>query len=138
MSWSRHTGTCGGSEGKPELSTAQANLFEWKQEVNRRLAEHRNRRSAPASGPQVVEAENGNGRGRGAEAAARVAQRFAHAPSYRDILMQQPPPVRADETRYVPLAAQLTAEPVAAGFQSAAQPASVWESRVEEHSPAAV
>jgi len=124
---------CGGSEGKRELSTAQANLFEWKQEVNRRLAEHRSRKSAPAAGPRVVEAEHPNDRSRGAQAAARVAQRFAHAPSYGDILMQQPREARAHETRHAPLAVEAAAGSVAAECQSRPQPASPWENTAEVH-----
>ena len=115
------------------MSTAQANLFEWKQEVNRRLAEHRSRKSAPAAGPHAVEGERPNGRSRSAEAAARVAQRFAHAPSYGDVLLQQPRAARADESRYAPLAHEKPAETVGAEFQSEAQHVSSWESMAEAH-----
>ena len=116
------------------MSTAQANLFEWKQEVNRRLAEHRSRKSAPAAGPRVLEAEHPNDRSRGAQAAARVAQRFAHAPSYIDILIQQPPEIRANETRRAPLAV----EAVVAEFEIVSQLAPPWLSAAEAHAPAAV
>lgn len=76
------------SEGTGALSTPQASFsFEWKQEVNRRIAEHRRRK-----GPSIVETnatpERRNSR-RGAEAAARVAERFAHARSYSEMLSQE-------------------------------------------------
>lgn len=135
---SRRTGMCGKSEGTRELSTAQANLFEWKQEVNRRLAEHRSRKGASAAGPRIVESDHRNGSRRGAEAAARVAQRFAHAPSYLDILIQRPQPMPADETRRAPRAAEATAKPVAAEFAAACQPAPAWLSEAETRAPAAV
>lgn len=123
----------GSSEGERKLSTAQANLFEWKQEVNRRLAEHRNRKGAPAAGPHVVETEHRSS-SRGAEAAARVAQRFAHAPSYRDILMQQPQAAQAKDTRHVQVAVKVVAEPM----QTAVRPAAPWASEAEMHAPTAV
>jgi uncharacterized RDD family membrane protein YckC len=118
-----------------ELSTAQANLFEWKQEVNRRLAEHRNRKNAPAAGPHVVETEHRGSNRRGAEAAARVAQRFAHAPSYRDILMQQPQRVHTAEVHHAPVGVKSTQEP-ALGFQAAGHAAPAWASQAETCAPA--
>lgn len=123
----------GGSEGERKLSTAQAGLFEWKQEVNRRLAEHRNGKGASAAGPHAVETEP-RGSSRRAEAAARVAQRFAHAPSYRDILMQQPQSAHGKDTRPVPVAVKVAAEPL----QTAVRPAAPWASEAESHAPTAV
>lgn len=120
------------------MSTAQANLFEWKQEVNRRLAEHRNRKGGHAAGPRAKEASHAAGNSRGAEAAARVAQRFAHAPSYRDILMQQPQAVRADESRYAPFAAEAAAEPKPNGFERAGRRAPAWQSEAEMYASTAV
>ncbi|MGH9590001.1 MAG: RDD family protein [Terracidiphilus sp.] len=120
------------------MSTAQANLFGWKQEVNRRLAEHRSRKGASSAGPREVEAEHRNGSRRGAEAAARVAQRFAHAPSYLDILMQQPQVLPADETRWTSGERKSTAQPVAAAPETTRHPAPPWQSVAETHAPAAV
>ena len=120
------------------MSTAQANLFEWKQEVNRRLAEHRSRKGASAAGPRVVEAEHRNGSRRGAEAAARVAQRFAHAPTYTDILMQQPQAMPADKTRRAAVGLRSAAESAAAGFETARHSAPAWQSVAETHAPAPV
>lgn len=119
------------------LSTAQANLFEWKQEVNRRLAEHRNRKGAPSAGPHAVEAEHRGASRRGAEAAARVAQRFAHAPSYRDILMQQPQVPPGEDARCAPMTAEAAAEPLA-GFEAAGRAAPERQNAAQTHAPAAV
>lgn len=120
------------------MSTAQANLFEWKQEVNRRLAEHRSRKSSPAVGPQAVSApQRDNGSSRSAEAAARVAQRFAHAPRYLDMLVDDARNRQAEEAQ---CAAVETAEvpAVSAGLVAVAEDAPVWESTAEAHAPAAV
>ncbi len=61
----------------------------WKQEVNRRLAAHKNRQavsiaetSAPAESHRGVSS-------RAAQAAARVAQRYAKAPSYSEMLAEE-------------------------------------------------
>jgi uncharacterized RDD family membrane protein YckC len=128
----------GGSEGKLKLSTAQANLFEWKQEVNRRLAEHRNRKGAPAAGPRAVESEQHGASRRGAEAAARVAQRFAHAPSYTEMLVEAARPHRADEHRSAPAATPPDAHRATAGIRAAVEAAPAWESAAQVRASAAV
>ncbi|HEV2134934.1 MAG TPA: RDD family protein [Terracidiphilus sp.] len=118
------------------MSTAQANLFEWKQEVNRRLAEHRSRKGAAAAGTRVVTATQTCGSGRGAEAAARVAQRFAHAPSYTQELVEAARPLRAEEARHAAVAAETIAEPLPAikvGVEAAP-----WERLAETHASTAV
>lgn len=68
----------------------------WKQEVNRRVAAHRNRK-----GPISVEpaaAAHRPASSRAAEVLARVNARYAHAPSYNDVL--------ASEARNAVLAAE--------------------------------
>jgi len=71
------------------LSTSlqTAVLFpEWKQEVNRRVAAHL-RSKTPSAGETAAPSENRHARGsRAAQAAARVAARYANAPSYSEIL----------------------------------------------------
>jgi uncharacterized RDD family membrane protein YckC len=117
------------------LSTAQANLYEWKQEVNRRLAEHRSRKGAPPAGPRVVAAAQACGSGRGAEAAARVAQRFAHAPSYTQELVEAARPQRAVEARHAAVATETIAEAMPA--IEAAVAAAPWERLAETHASTA-
>jgi uncharacterized RDD family membrane protein YckC len=73
------------------LSTLpHANLFpSWKEEVNRRVADHKNRKNAVAhelhTQPEVQAIPNG----RAARAAARVAARYANAPSYNQMLADE-------------------------------------------------
>lgn len=77
---------------RAELSTlpSTASLFpEWKQEVNRRVAAHMSRR-APSRREAAAHQENQASRaGRAAEAAARVAARYAKAPSYSEMLTRE-------------------------------------------------
>ncbi len=94
-------------------ANAPAELFEtspnangapaWKQEVNERLAAHRNRRggNGGVSGDEAAESPK-TASARAAAAAARVAARYAKAPSYSDLL--------ADEARAAVRAAGHAAE----------------------------
>lgn len=86
------------------MSTSTSNLqFDsaatWKDEVNARLAAHRTRRprtpenQAPLPGFEL-QAESGGGR---KSVAARVAERYAKAPSYNEILAAQAAAARAAE-----------------------------------------
>jgi uncharacterized RDD family membrane protein YckC len=61
----------------------------WKQEVNRRVAAHKNRKGVVSVGPEVVPTARNQASSRAAEAAARVAARYAKAPSYSDILASE-------------------------------------------------
>jgi uncharacterized RDD family membrane protein YckC len=73
-------------EAVSTLSTA--NLFpSWKEEVNRRVADHRSRKAAPA--PETPAATHAAATGRAARAAARVAARYANAPSYSQMLAEE-------------------------------------------------
>ncbi|MGC9222851.1 MAG: RDD family protein [Terracidiphilus sp.] len=67
-----------------------ASLFpEWKQEVNRRVAAHMSRR-VPSRREAAAHQENQASRAsRAAEAAARVAARYAKAPSYSEMLTRE-------------------------------------------------
>src|SRR6185437_627837 len=94
-------GVCRASrKGLKKLSTLQAGLpFEWKQEVNRRIAEHRNRKGAPVA-VRTLSAEHRSTGQRAAVAAARVAERFSHAPRYTETLVDDARSVsRAEEAR---------------------------------------
>jgi len=57
----------------------------WKQEVNRSLAAHRSRRGLLGAQPAEPALRWAVSSGRGAQVAARVAARYAHAPSYSQL-----------------------------------------------------
>ena len=75
-------------EGILELSTLPstptAALPQWKQEVNRRIAEHKNRRGLSVVDDAAADSNN-SANSRAAAAAARVAARYAKAPSYSEM-----------------------------------------------------
>ncbi|HUB00417.1 MAG TPA: RDD family protein [Terracidiphilus sp.] len=128
------------------MSTAQANLsMTWKQEVNRRIAEHRNRKGQSTADESAgSDAHRAAGSHRAAEAAARVAARFAKAPSYSEMLTEEArAAVRAAEyASRAALHAHAAAKTVLAGLEAAStaaagaeglgavarQPAPVFES----------
>jgi uncharacterized RDD family membrane protein YckC len=91
----------------------------WKQEVSRRLAEHKHRKHTPAQqGPAQPHAM---GNSRAAEAAARVAARYSKAPSYSQMQAEEArTAVRAAEiATKVALEAQATAESALAELHAA-------------------
>jgi len=95
---------------------------QWKQEVNRRLAAHKSRRG-PATAEQEQQPESHLTAGsRAAQAAARVAARYAQAPSYNQLQSAEVrTAVRAAEiATQVALEAQAAARAALAGFNSAA------------------
>ena len=114
------------------MSTAPASLSPaWKQEVNRRIAEHRNRKPHSAPESDASSGEHRSAGSRAAEAAARVAERFANAPSYSEMLAGEArAAVRAAEfASRAALHAQAAAEQVLAGLEaaSAAEPEDALE-----------
>ncbi len=95
------------------MSTQPNTLPTWKQEVNQRLAAHKNRKgSAPATDSR--DAVQSGASSRAAETAARVAARFAKAPSYSEL--------QAEETRVAVRAAEIATK-VALEAQAAAETA---------------
>jgi uncharacterized RDD family membrane protein YckC len=66
----------------PSSTTA---LPSWKQEVNRRLAEHKTRRGFSVVDEDESGDQHGSANSRAAAAAARVAARYAKAPSYSEL-----------------------------------------------------
>jgi uncharacterized RDD family membrane protein YckC len=115
----------------------------WKQEVNQKLAAHRNRRGASqedagasaasaASVPRTASAK-------AAEAAARVAARYAKVPSYNQVLAGEArAAVRAagaaaEAARH----AQAAAQAVLAGLEFEPELQAEWESRSAVSVPAA-
>ena len=90
---------------------------DWKQEVDRRLAAHRRRKciadGAEAPAGAVRSSQGANGRGAGA--AARVAARYAQAPTYNEMLAGA---VRAAEAASAAaLEAQAAAQSLLAGLE---------------------
>ncbi len=67
------------------LASSPTPLPSWKQEVNRRLAEHKTRKGISVIDQDSVEGAQPSSNGRAAAAAARVAARFAKTPSYSEM-----------------------------------------------------
>jgi uncharacterized RDD family membrane protein YckC len=105
------------------LSTSPAIQAErapsWKQEVNLRLAAHRNHKGAAQAAPQASETQHIASQ-RAAEAAARVAARFAKAPTYSEVLADEArAAVRAAEAvSQAALHAQAAAESILASLEA--------------------
>ena len=72
-----------GSRVLSTLPSASSTLPSWKQEVNRRLAEHKNRKGSADT--NTSEETHSAADSRAAAAAARVAARYAKAPSYSEM-----------------------------------------------------
>lgn len=102
--------------GQPHLEPA------WKQEVNRRIAAHKNRKSGAAV-PDSAGAPAHAANSRAAEAAARVAARYSKAPSYSQMQAEEARmAVRAAEiATKVALEAQAAAESALAELHAAAE-----------------
>jgi uncharacterized RDD family membrane protein YckC len=80
-------------------SASTATLFPaWKQEVNRRVAAHMSRKTPSTNESGAAQDGRPTQGSRAAQAAARVAERYAHAPSYSELL--------ADEARNAMRAAE--------------------------------
>ena len=100
----------------------------WKQEVNRRIAEHKNRKGFTVVDSEAPEEMHAGSSSRAAAAAARVAARYAKAPSYSEL--------QAVEARSALRAAE-AATRAALEAQAAAQAVlDHLESKVEEVEPA--
>jgi uncharacterized RDD family membrane protein YckC len=106
------------------LSTQPHLTPQWKDEVNRRIAAHKNRK-AHSPAPEAEQAAPALGASRAALAAARVAARYAKAPSYSQMQAEEARvAVRAAEiATKVALQAQAVAETALAGLHAASQPA---------------
>lgn len=101
----------------------------WKQEVNRRIAEHNGRKNAGGNELQAhAEPQLATGK-RTALTAARVAARYAKAPSYSDMLAEEArAAVRAAESASrAAIEAQAAAESVLAGLEAASSESPSWE-----------
>ena len=67
------------------LPSSPPALPSWKQEINRRLAEHKNRKGISVVDQNEPLEHQGTGNSRAAAAAARVAERYAKAPSFSEL-----------------------------------------------------
>jgi uncharacterized RDD family membrane protein YckC len=112
----RDTGALNTSANQAESAPA------WKQEVNRRLAAYKRRMGISAELETPLEDQHAAG-SRSAEVAARVAARYAQAPSYSALLTDEArAAVRAAEAvSRAALQAQAAAESVLAGLEAASE-----------------
>ena len=103
------------------METAQGETTQdWKSEVNRRLAAHRNRQGGATTAPGTQPTTRPTGNTRAAQAAARVAARYANAPTYQDLFAENAEAVVRAAGAAVEAArgAHAAAEAVLAGLQA--------------------
>jgi len=126
---------CTGADGLPgarkrgtgELSSPAIKPnagLNWKQEVNQRLAAHKCRKESAAGNSNAAAPPHPSVNSRAAQAAARVAARYAHAPTYSQMLAEEArAAVRAAEAAsQAVLKMHAAAESVLAELESAAAP----------------
>jgi uncharacterized RDD family membrane protein YckC len=101
----------------------------WKQEVNQRVAAHKDRKNPLLVEPATVSEPHHTASSRAAAAAARVAARYAKAPSYSELLAEEArAAVRAAEAvSKAAQEAQAVAESVLAGLEAANADQQIWE-----------
>ncbi len=109
----------------------------WKQEVNRRVAEHKKNKPSYAAAGELVREHRNDPASRAAQAAARVAARYANAPSYSEMLASEARAamLAAEAASRAALAAQAAAQSVLNSLEAAASTASAAENanrRVED------
>lgn len=109
------------AQPRPQLS--------WKQEVNQRLAAHKSRQAGERSGAAESSSPLHAANARAAQAAARVAARYAKAPSYSQMLAEEArAAVRAAEAASkAAQEAHAAAATVLAGLESASAEAPMLE-----------
>jgi uncharacterized RDD family membrane protein YckC len=105
----------------------------WKEEVNQRVAAHKNRKPGQVAAQDVAASQHAPNN-RAAAAAARVAARFANAPSYSELLENEArAAVRAAEAvSRAALQAQAVAESVLAELQAAKAAQPEWQFHVDD------
>ena len=96
-------------------------MLSWKQEVNQRLAAHRSRRDTASAADADAAATRHAASARAAQAAARVAARYANAPSYSQMLAEEARAAlrAAEAATHAALKAQAAAESVLAELHTA-------------------
>jgi uncharacterized RDD family membrane protein YckC len=104
----------------------------WKDEVNQRLAAHKNRKGTSLAEPARPAIVQHSASSMAAQAAARVAARYAKAPSYSEMLAEEArAAVRAAEAASrAALHAQAAAESILAGLEAASDAEAAWEPEV--------
>ncbi|HEY1897519.1 MAG TPA: RDD family protein [Terracidiphilus sp.] len=104
------------------MSTQPNFTPQWKEEVSRRIAAHKNRQASTADS-ETSSQSAAPGASRAAEAAARVAARYAKAPSYSQLQAEEARVAvrHAEIATKVALQAQAAAESALAGLHAAAQ-----------------
>jgi uncharacterized RDD family membrane protein YckC len=119
------------------LASSPAPLPSWKLEVNRRLAEHKNRKGLSVVDENAHAGTQGSANSRAAAAAARVAARYAKAPSYSEMLSAEDlAALRAAESRTphaAQVAAQATFDKIEAGNRVETREPSLSSGSVQEH-----
>lgn len=102
------------------MEARDAKAQDWKSEVNRRLAAHRSRQGGATAAQSEPQATRQAGNSRAAQAAARVAARYANAPTYEDLFAGNAEAVVRAAGAAVEAArgAQAAAEAVLAGLQA--------------------
>jgi uncharacterized RDD family membrane protein YckC len=110
----------------------------WKEEVNQRLAAHKNRKPVPVAEQNASAPEQHASNNRATAAAARVAARFANAPRYSELLESEArAAVRAAEAvSRAALQAQAAAESVLAELEAAKAIEPEWQFNEDEASMA--
>jgi len=105
------------------------NALSWKQEVNRRVAEHKGRKGSTTAEAETRTEAQQVASGRATAAAARVAARYAKAPSYSEMLAEEARAAlrAAEAASWAALEAQAAAENVLAGLEAASEVASARE-----------
>jgi len=114
---------------------AESSTPQWKQEVNQRLAAHRSRRGGPQDAADNRTDENPRvASSRAAEAAARVAARYAKAPSYKQLLAGEARAVvrAAGAAAEAARNAQAAAQAVLFGLESGSMASELWEPAAQE------
>ncbi len=96
----------------------------WKQEVNRRVAEHLNNKTQSTNQSRTIQGNRPAQGSRAAQAAARVAERYAQAPSYGEMLADEArAAVRAAEAATIAAQkAQAAVQYMLDGLEAAAAP----------------
>src|SRR6185437_13266605 len=115
------------TQNRDAVSTSPQISPAWKQEVNRRLAEHRDRKGASAAEPHQPSESAHSASQRAQQAAARVAARYANAPTYSEVLAAEARAAlrAAEAASRAALEAQAAAQSVLDGIEAAqaAEPA---------------
>ena len=106
----------------------------WKEEVNQRIAAHKNRKPVPAAEQGTAVPEHHAASKRAAAAAARVAARFAKAPSYNELLENEARAAMraAEAASRAAQQAQAVAESVLAELQAAKAAQPGWQFHEDE------